>query len=252
MEEPGVQANDGGSLWDDAPAWRGLTVAATGLTAALILVSLISAPEPAVQAPVASVTAPAPQLSTPSTLPSAPALPAPQPALPAPAPVPAAPAPIQAAPPAVASLAPATPAPQTNQPPACNIREDRLNGRAGAGTVTGFLSKQQADDLILVTQANVGGAISPAWAAVPRALVRPDGAPPNRRVILLVPEGTVVKPGDHVVWVTGMRDISLPCNYIPNHIIADSGPLKPATPGANLAAPPADSGADASDTPPQP
>ena len=43
--------------------------------------------------------------------------------------------------------------------------------------------------------------------------------PNGHRVIVILPAGLVVKPGDRVAFASGHRDWSMACGYVPNLII---------------------------------
>jgi hypothetical protein len=104
MSEPGytpsVSASRGESLWEKAPGWRSLTIAASVLTLAALALPLLPAPEtaplhPAPVAQLAPAVATPPAVAQPQPVPAAPVAPA----IPAPLPVqPARHAPLTSAP----------------------------------------------------------------------------------------------------------------------------------------------------------
>lgn len=102
-------------------------------------------------------------------------------------------------------------------------------GSDGEGVVAGFLSPESAAALLTRTEASVGAKINPAFAQNLRASLSVKTGQGSRRVVALVPNGMIVKPGDRVAFTRGHRDMSLPCNYIPNLIstVAASGGQAP-------------------------
>jgi hypothetical protein len=85
---------------------------------------------------------------------------------------------------------------------------------SGAGTVVGFLSPQQASDLLQKTQVQLHANINPLFLTNLRAQIDT----PSGRVIALVPTTMTVRPGDQVQFSGAHRDFSLPCHYVPNLI----------------------------------
>lgn len=93
---------------------------------------------------------------------------------------------------------------------------------AVAGRVEGFLPDAQAMALIPRSEEAANGRIDPAYVHNLRALFHPDGAPPNVRVPVLVPDGMDIHIGERVRMVGGHASPGLACHYIPNLIVGVS------------------------------
>lgn len=247
MSEPGLQPaaltqarQDG--LWDKAPAWRTLTIAASLLTLAAVAVPVLLPPP----AETGSVKRPAsPQLAAAAPNPSAPPHVSPTPAVTpqANATPPAAilrpPAAHDAPPPVRTASLPAhpeaAPIPETATLPdhaaaqpqvACGITIGTQVLPMGGGIVTGYEGALAAQRRVAGNEANIGGPINPAFANTPRAIVQPDGN--GQRQIVVVPPGMTVGIGDHVTFNGIHRDAGMPCGYVPPLITSDSPAGKPA------------------------
>jgi hypothetical protein len=81
--------------------------------------------------------------------------------------------------------------------------------------VVGFLSPEQAANVLQRTQANLGRTINPDYLANVRSLVHLDGEVQGSRYIYLVPQGMNVHMGDRVDVIGGRIDPNLPCQYVP-------------------------------------
>lgn len=220
------------SLWNRAPAWRNLTIAASLFTcAALALPQIVPAPPSTVTAPAEIAAAPVvPRpVPAPQAIAAAPKLasvaappqPAPQPAMPAAAPAATAPAP------AMASPQPASAAASNS----CLLGMPAEPMPRGTGTVFGFWTPEQTRARVAVNEARNGGTLNPAYRDKGRAMIRLDGDPnPGRYEISTVPNGMKVNLGDHVYFNTAYRDTSLPCSYFPTLISHDDGPLQQSAP----------------------
>jgi hypothetical protein len=143
-------------LWRDAPGWRNLTLAAIGLSAALIALPLTGTPA-------------ADQSS--------------------------------------------------NEIASCHGNAAAFAGPSGRGQVVGFLTSDQAAKLLQNTQFSSRMLINPDFLANVRSLVHLEGSPDGTRSVYLVPQGMIVRIGDHVEVVGGHVDPSLPCHYIPNLVV---------------------------------
>ena len=232
------------SLWDKAPAWRSLTVAASLLTLAAVATPLLlslpadiehPAPPKAAPARVAAAMpdAPAPShAALASPVPSPPSMPpprtkaahsvtAPQP-LSEPAMTIDHPA---AAPPTQMALVPAPPAAATQPQAACGIAISSQVLPRGGGVVIGFEGTLAAQQRMFANERVIGGPITPAFANTPRALVQIDGSAPDAgSQIVVVPPGMTVGIGDHITFNAIHRDASIPCGYVPPLVTSDSGP----------------------------
>lgn len=200
MSEPGLQLQPlQESLWEKAPAWRNLTIAASFLTlAAVALPVLLPQPEVMISAPQTAFikpAAPAPSISAP--------------AAPAAAPVPAEPAHVAALP---DSQTPAQ---------ACGLRQPAGPYPMGLGTIIGFETPAQSLADIPRREARLGGTIDPAYVHDLRAMVRQDDGRVQGFDVL---PGMTVNMGDRVTLQDSYRNQSRPCSYIPILITADSGP----------------------------
>lgn len=208
-------------LWQRAPAWRLLVGSTAALFVASVATGVLSLRQ---EAPThASVTAAHPeQAPLVADIPQ-PQVVAPRPSPPVPQPAPAPPLPALAdRPPAQQQVTPkiVSPAPPEPRPApatgetACAFRGG--NGGGGQGRIVGFLSRERAAQLMTLTQQRANARINPDYVSNIRAIImQPDG----RRVVVLVPPGMAVKPGDRVAFASGHRDWSMACGYIPNLII---------------------------------
>lgn len=231
------QTAPGESLWEKAPGWRNLVTAASLFTV-LALVTPVLMPPPADAPPhiiarhrplsVATTTRSVATTTRPlvhSSASVAPVLPAR--ALRT-ASLPPAPAPAEQAPSAPQAQA----APQSS---ACLLVMPPAPAGFGMGTVVGFEDRATSLARIKLTEANTGGPIDPAYIDNQRVTVRLMNG--NYRV-LLVPTTMQVQVGDRIRFQGGFRNMSLPCNYVPNLITADLGPASPPAMGAQAPSPP--------------
>lgn len=249
-----------GSLWEGAPAWRGLAVTASFFTLAAVALPLLlpqpEAPHVAPQRMVQHVGMSAPRPVPPTIKPAVPMVAMPPAALqpaapvhsavaralahPAVSPIPQAPAPVQ-----TASLPPATPvgsatAPISNptlaptgQSNVCLMVMPPSPTGFGSGMVMSFEDRATSMARIQVTQAHAGGQIDPDYIDNQRVTVRlVDG----EYRVFLVPKTMQVHAGDRVNGQGSYRNINLPCSYIPNLITADLGPA-PENAASGLARP---------------
>jgi hypothetical protein len=185
-----VHAAPGEALWDRAPAWRHLVVAASALTlAALALPALLPA-----QAP-----------------PSAPALEA-----------------VSVSPSITLSLLPPPRVAAARVPaPVCRMTMPDAPLNHSRGVVIGFEDHATSLARIPRSEASAGGRIDPAYIDNLRVRVRFDS---GQVVVLILPKTLTVRAGDRVTAQSGYRNAALPCNYIPNLITADLGPVPPPDP----------------------
>jgi hypothetical protein len=232
-------------LWDNAPAWRNLIIAATLLTAVAAALpvllppqmnAIVTAPARIVSPPVVrALSAPARQLAVPVLAPPSEQKPRVRAAALAPArqnqaqpaqqvqPAPQQIQPVQQTQPAqpanVCTLRPMSPTPQL----------------IGLGTVIGFEDHALSLARIQVTEAQAGGKIDPAYIDNQRIIVqRPSG----QTSVFILPKGMTVQIGDRVTLQNGYRNMALPCNYIPVEIATDIGPAPAQTsPPTTTAAP---------------
>jgi hypothetical protein len=83
------------------------------------------------------------------------------------------------------------------------------------GQILGQLTKDQADRLIQINQANADTFISPEYEDNVRVFVHVDGTPEGKWGIVLLPEGLTARTGDRIEWLGVHQDPSRPCHYIP-------------------------------------
>jgi len=223
------------TLWDKAPAWRGLVLCATLLSVGALGMPLLfpdNAAVPGTLQPLEHLqSTPAVALppQTAATIPAMHAQPAQRlasatqhPAQPVPAPVPPMthilPGSLPAPQPQVASAAPQT---ET----VCNLRQPATAPQlVGIGTITGVEDRAEALARIQVSEANSGGKIDPAYIDNTRVFVRRED---GRTAVFIVPKGMQVAIGDRVTLQNGYRNMALPCNYVPVMIATDIGPAPP-------------------------
>jgi len=236
-----LQSAEGGpqdSLWEQAPGWRILAIAASVLP--LVAVALpVLLPEQSA-APHATIAVPVTHAAVAAT---APAVHAPVPLLPisrqpalsemhvaAASAAPMSPGPAQITPstmPAQPLSAPAQAGTaQTEAQTVCPLRQSTMAIPAGSGAVIGFFTPEQTQARVASDEARLGGTISPSFATLQRVVIRPDFETRNRLWISALPPGLHVALGDHVTYNTGYRDNSLPCSYVPTLITADQGPVQ--------------------------
>ncbi len=84
------------------------------------------------------------------------------------------------------------------------------------GQVLGQLTKDEANRMIQITQANRDRYISPDYVDNIRVFVHIDGTKEGAWSIVLLPRGVTVRNGSRVEFVRGHLDPSRPCHYIPN------------------------------------
>ena len=203
-------------LWDKAPAWRTLTVAASLLTLAAVATPLLlPEPSPTSTPAKAVIAANAGKM----LLPQAPhhdvALAVPPAAIPAPAPIRH----------AAASQAAA----------ACGLTMPGVAHAQSPGTVAAFINPTESAVLLQQTEQQRGARIDPAYRNDPRVILRGDNGQLGR---FTVPPGVHVALGDRVMVQSPFRNTALPCNFVPALITADLGPAPKAA--APPPAPPGD------------
>jgi hypothetical protein len=224
MSEPGflpsaVVAARQDSLWDKAPAWRSLTVAASLLTLTAVATPLLlpspadsehpaqpraapvrvaadmpgapapsrtalPSPAPSQRSTPPSKTIPKPAKSTAHRAPTPPMRTASLPAHPV-----TAPQPIQesanttehpaAAPSMQTALLPAQPATATQPEATCGITISSQVLPMGGGVVVGYEGTLAARQRLFANERTMGGPINPAFANTPRAIVQTDGSAPD-------------------------------------------------------------------------
>jgi hypothetical protein len=225
MNEPALQSapQAGESLWEKAPGWRNLTMAAFVLTAlAAATPALLPADVPA--APhhphVAAAAPAAPHIQAPqAAVPSAPQLLPPVHRHPH---VQMAALPPAAAPVAAPLVAPvAAPVAQPSQ--SCSI-DMPAAPHPMSGTVVGFIAHDQSLRIFRNTQRFSGGTVNAAYVDEARVMVQPDPGTWGGSHNPVVPPGMTVAIGDHVTYQTPYRDPTQPCGFIPSQVTADQGP----------------------------
>jgi hypothetical protein len=195
------------SLWNKAPAWRNLIIAASFLTlAAMVLPTLLPAPQ-----------APAPLERT--SLPQHEAAAAPVSVAPPQhlAPAPAAPHHVHRTHLAASAPAPAA-APSSS---VCALHQPAAPLPMGYGVIIGLEDPDFSRADVARREARLGGAIDPHYLGDLRAVVRQDG---GRVQAFDVPRGMAVHVGDHVTLQNSYRSADQACSYIPILVTADSGP----------------------------
>jgi hypothetical protein len=234
-----AQAAPGESLWEKAPAWRGLVTAASLFTVlAVATPALLPADAPAAATPHRVAQQPKAQA------PLVAAAPAPVSVAPAPvAPIAVTPTPHPApvhAPPQLASLQPAPqPVPQIApqvapqaQPNVCLLTMAPAPTGFGQGMVMSFEDHATSLARIKMTEARAGGQIDPDYVDNQRVTLHMGN---GSYQVFLVPRTMHVNLGDRVMVQGGYRNINLPCNYVPNLITTDLGPPPQAAPMAGNA-----------------
>lgn len=241
------------SLWDKAPGWRNLTIAATALTFAALALPLglpqqtNSVPPVQVKAAPAHIVAELPHVQTPPPVTRAVArIPGPsqstvssQEHLLTPPTGHHAVAPREQTASLAVQPAPALATDSTN---VCPITLSPQAQPMGGGVVIGFEGALAAQQRMAANERLMGGPINPAFANTPRAIVRTDGSSPGGpSQIVVLPPGMIVGIGDHIAFNGIHRDMTMPCGYAPPLVTADSGPSQPAAnlqPAANAQAMP--------------
>jgi hypothetical protein len=267
MIEPGLQLQEAvpqEPLWEKAPAWRNLTIAASLLTFAAIALPVIlpQAPDGEIQALRAVASQPthaevsqtssaahlnsasnatAPVLSSPS--PPSMAAPVSQETHSAPreqvrapifphvkmATLPSLHAQELDTQPTQATLAPQAQSDRSSN--VCLLAGPTSPINVGAGVVMGFDDRTTALARIQMTEAQNHGKIDPDYIENLRAHVRLAN---GNVLVVLVPKTLTVQIGDRVTFQGGYHNLNLPCNYVPTLITADTGPVRP----SDSAAPP--------------
>lgn len=220
MNEPALQSvpQAGESLWEKAPAWRGLAIAAfllTGLAAATPALL----PEPAPPHPLvasAAPAAPAPHIAAPQAKASS----MPQPLMPQPLP------PVHHHPHVLPhAVAPVAPQVATAVLPSqsCSINMP-ATPHPMSGTVVGFIPHDQSLRIFRNTQRFSGGTVNAGYIDEARVMVQPDPGTWGGSHNPVVPPGLTVAIGDHVTYQTPYRDPVQLCGFIPSQVTADQGP----------------------------
>jgi hypothetical protein len=96
------------------------------------------------------------------------------------------------------------------------VRNSQVQRR---GQVLGQLTKEQADRLILITQANADMYISPDYVDNIRVYVHVDGTRDGAWLVALLPRGLAVQSGDRVEFTPSHLDPFRACHYIP-HLVS--------------------------------
>jgi hypothetical protein len=91
-----------------------------------------------------------------------------------------------------------------------------ISGVQIRGRVLGQLTKDQADRVILITQARNDMHMNPDYVDNIRVFVHVDGTRDGAWMIVLLPRGLAVQSGDRVEFTRGHLDPSWSCHYIPN------------------------------------
>jgi hypothetical protein len=86
------------------------------------------------------------------------------------------------------------------------------------GHVLGQLTRDEANRVIQITQANRDMHISPDYVDNVRVFVHIDGTREGAWSVVLLPRGLTVQNGSRVEFAPGHLDPSRPCHYIPNLI----------------------------------
>jgi hypothetical protein len=90
-----------------------------------------------------------------------------------------------------------------------------ISGVQRRGQVLGQLTKDQADRLIQISQANVDMHINLDYVDNIRVFVHVDGTRDGAWRVVLLPHGLAVQSGDRVAFIGGHLDPLRPCHYIP-------------------------------------
>src|SRR3954467_5218263 len=218
MSEPGLLASapaeQQDSLWETAPRWRALTVAASVLTLAAVATPLLL-PQTEMPPHVAPLARP-PVHSAPTELASAPVTPT------------VAPTP---APGRIASLArksvraPASPQTATA---ACPLPANTAPRHLGTAIVVGFINQQQSVQVFGQKAAAFGAPVNPAYLGYVRLLIHPERAADGVTRGTLAPPGAHIAVGDRITFDGAYRDPSGACMWVPTLVAADLGPAKTA------------------------
>jgi hypothetical protein len=210
---PHLVAQEAGaeSLWQRAPGWRRLAVAASLLTLAAVALPLLQPAEEEAAPPLElALVQPTPAISLP--------------------PLPA----------AAAAAAPARPISKPlHIPPAdattCGLNAPVSPRSLGGATIVGFFDAQQSQEAFHSRAGMRGGEPSPAYLHNLWVRIHPDGARPGLVRGTVLPAGMRVAIGDHVTFDSAYRDPALPCNFVPSLITANAGPAaRPAVTGPGM------------------
>lgn len=240
MNEPGLlpsaspeQQNDG--LWDKAPAWRNLVIGASLLTFVAVALPIVlpqadesGTPPVTAQSPVPVVQSQPPQLVPATAAPQVAAnIPAASDTTPqsstvaSPTPVTTPASTLLTAAPQNASLPANAPAPQpAAQSDVCLLVLPPNPNMVGSGVVMSFEDRATSLARIQRSQADSGAKIDPDYIDNQRVTVR---LPNGNYHVFLVPKTMHVSVGDVVTMQSNYRNVNLPCNYVPNLIVADLG-----------------------------
>jgi hypothetical protein len=92
------------------------------------------------------------------------------------------------------------------------VRSSQVQRR---GRVLGQLTKEQANRLLQINQANLDMYINPDYVDNIRVFVHVDGTRDGAWTVVLLPHGLAVQTGDRVEFTVVYSDPSRPCHYVP-------------------------------------
>ena len=95
------------------------------------------------------------------------------------------------------------------------------SGEHHTGTTVKLVTPERARYFIGVSQCQAGMQINPDRVSNARIRVRLDENAARAPILVVVPNGMHVGLGDRVEFESGQRDPTLPCHYIPNHVVRD-------------------------------
>jgi hypothetical protein len=189
------------SLWQRAPAWRTLTVAASFLTLAAVAMPLL---DPGGEEIVLAAVEVTPAVGLPPL-----------------------PPPAQARPPArpASHASVVRPAPPPADATSCGLNAPSTPRAMGGATIVGFFTAEQSQATFRNRAGMRGGEPSPTYLGNLWVRIHPDGAAPGVVRGTVLPAGMQVAIGDHVRFDGAYRDPSLPCHFVPSLITRNDGPV---------------------------
>jgi hypothetical protein len=95
------------------------------------------------------------------------------------------------------------------------------SGEHKIGIVVRLVTPERARYFIQLSQRQAHMEINPDWISEARVRVRVDGQAASAPALVVVPNAVHVGLGDRVEFTTGQLDPTLPCHYIPNHVVRD-------------------------------
>jgi hypothetical protein len=112
------------------------------------------------------------------------------------------------------------------QPEACHLALPTAPGTSYRGTVLSFVDGTASMNQINRIQSKSGGRIDPAYTDRQRVSARGNDGNLN---FFSVPPNLEVHVGDQLMLQNWYRNAKLPCNYVPNLVIANLGPAGDST-----------------------